>query len=36
MPNTAVACGSSNSNHTCKKEVSSTNTEKKIVVVMTF
>lgn len=29
MPNTAIACGSSNSKHTCEKEVSSTNTEKK-------
>ena len=29
MPSTAVACGNSNSKHSCEKEVSSTKTEKK-------
>jgi len=29
MPNTAMACGISNSKHTCKKEATSTKTEKK-------
>ncbi|WP_353076510.1 hypothetical protein [Flavobacterium sp.] len=29
MPDTAMACGSDNLKHTCKKEVSSTETEKK-------
>lgn len=29
MPNTAMACGNSNSKHTCEKEVSSMKTEKK-------
>ncbi len=29
MPNVAMACGSSNSKHTCEKEASSTKTEKK-------
>ena len=29
MPDTAMACGSSNSKHTCEKEAKSTKTEKK-------
>ncbi len=29
MPNNAMACGDTNSNHSCKKEVSSSETEKK-------
>ena len=35
MPSTAMACGNSNSKHSCEKEVSSKKTEKNVVVVMT-